>query len=412
MPWRRTDAVKERTKFVLEWERLFEKNRGIVNLSELCRAYGISRPTGYTWLHRYRDAGRDVRILEDRSRRPLSNPKAMTVAVEATLVAARKLHPCWGPRKLRAWLQDRFPDHTFPSPSTIGEALKRHGLVESRRRRRRRHAPVATAPFKEPITPNGVWCIDFKGHFRTDDGAVCYPLTISDAFSRFLIRCEIVEDPDGDAVRSVLDSAFREFGLPSAIRSDNGPPFASTGAGGLTSLAVWLLRLGVRLERTVPGKRQQNGKHERMHLTLKLETATPAKANLFLQQKAFDLFRREYNEERPHEALELKPPVTRYTPSSRTYPRKLLRPVNLGEECRAERGGFVRWRGEKIFISHALHAEYVRVFPCDDGSYEVSFGAVALGSFTADRLELRLAKRQRVLSLEDEEWMHPATAAA
>lgn len=411
MPWRRTDAVKERTKFVLEWERLFEKNRGMVNLSELCRAYGISRPTGYTWLNRYRNAGRDVRVLEDRSKRPLSNPNAMTLEIEATLVAARKLHPRWGPRKLRAWLQDRFPGHTFPSPSSIGEALKRHGLVESRRRRRR-HAPAATAPFKEPTTPNGVWCIDFKGHFRTDDHAVCYPLTISDAFSRFLIRCEIVEDPDGDAVRSVLDSAFREFGLPAAIRSDNGPPFASTGAAGLTALAVWLLRLGIRLERIVPGKPQQNGKHERMHLTLKQETATPPKASLFLQQKAFDLFRREFNEERPHEALGLKPPAARYTPSSRTYPRKLLRPQNLGEELRVERGGIVRWRGERLFISNALHGEYVHVFPCDDGSYEVSFGAIVLGSFTLDRPELRLAKRQRVLSLQEYEVMNPVTAAA
>ncbi len=411
MPWRRTDAVKERTKFVLEWERLFEKHRGMVNVSELCRAYGISRPTGYTWLDRYRKAGGDVRVLEDRSRRPLSNPNAMTLQIEATLVAARKLHPRWGPRKLRAWLQDRFPDHTFPSPSTIGEALKRHGLVESRRRRRR-HAPVAVAPFKEPATPNGVWCIDFKGHFRTDDDAVCYPFTISDAFSRFLIRCEIVEDPDGDAVRSVLDSAFREFGLPTAIRSDNGPPFASTGAGGLTSLAVWLLRLGIRLERIAPGKPQQNGKHERMHLTLKLETAAPPKASLFLQQKAFDLFRREYNEERPHEALDQNPPATRYTPSSRTYPRKLLQPENLGEQCRVEKGGVMRWRNEKIFISHALYGEVVHVFPLDDGSYEVSFGAIVLGSFTSSRPELTLAKRHRVLSLRDEDWTDSETTAA
>ncbi len=403
--------MKERTKFVLEWERLFEKHRGMVNVSELCRAYGISRPTGYTWLDRYRKAGGDVRVLEDRSRRPLSNPNAMTLQIEATLVAARKLHPRWGPRKLRAWLQDRFPDHTFPSPSTIGEALKRHGLVESRRRRRR-HAPVAVAPFKEPATPNGVWCIDFKGHFRTDDDAVCYPFTISDAFSRFLIRCEIVEDPDGDAVRSVLDSAFREFGLPTAIRSDNGPPFASTGAGGLTSLAVWLLRLGIRLERIAPGKPQQNGKHERMHLTLKLETAAPPKASLFLQQKAFDLFRREYNEERPHEALDQNPPATRYTPSSRTYPRKLLQPENLGEQCRVERGGVMRWRNEKIFISHALYGEVVHVFPLDDGSYEVSFGAIVLGSFTSSRPELTLAKRHRVLSLRDEDWTDSETTAA
>lgn len=403
--------MKERTKFVLEWERLFEKSRGMVNLSELCRAYGISRPTGYTWLNRYRNAGHDVRVLENRSRRPLSNPNAMTLEIEATLVAARKLHPRWGPRKLRAWLQDRFPDHAFPSPSSIGEALKRHGLVESRRRRRRR-APVAVAPFSEPTTPNGVWCIDFKGHFRTDDNAVCYPLTISDAFSRFLIRCEIVEDPDGDAVRSVLDSAFREFGLPSAIRSDNGSPFASSGAGGLTSLSIWLLKLGIRLERIAPGKPQQNGKHERMHLTLKLETATPPKPNLFLQQKAFDLFRREYNEERPHEALELKPPATRYTPSSRSYPRKLLRPESLGEGYRVEKGGVVRWRSERIFISNALFGEVVHLFPCDDGSYEVSYGAIVLGSFTAERLELRPAKRQRVLSLEPEEWTNPTAAAA
>jgi putative transposase len=236
-----------------------------------------------------------------------------------------------------------LPDRTFPAPSSIGEVLKRHGLVEPRRRRRG-HAPVAVAPFREPVTPNGVWCIDFKGHFRTDDGAVCYPLTISDAFSRFLIRCEIVEDPDGDAVRSVLDSAFREFGLPAAMRSDNEPPFASTGAGGLTSLAVWLLRLGIRLERIVPGRPQQNGKHERMHLTLKLETAAPPKATLFHQQKAFELFRHEYNEERPHQALELKPPASRYTPSSRKYPCKLLQQQNIGEQCRVEKGGIVRWR--------------------------------------------------------------------
>lgn len=410
MPWRRTDAVKERTKFVLEWERLFEKNRGLVNVSELCRAYGISRPTGYVWLNRYWNAGRDVRILENRSRRPHSNPNAMSLEIEATLVAARKLHPRWGPRKLRAWLQDRFPDHTFPSPSSIGEALKRHGLVESRRRRRR-HAPAAVAPFKEPTTPNGVWCIDFKGHFRTDDHAVCYPLTISDAFSRFLIRCEIVEDPDGDAVRSVLDSAFREFGLPAAIRSDNGPPFASTGAGGLTSLAVWLLRLGIRLERIVPGKPQQNGKHERMHLTLKLETAMPPRANLFLQQKAFDLFRREYNEERPHEALDRSRlllgtrPRRGHTRASSSGQRTWAR--SAGSRRADSCAGAARGSSSRRSLR-----EYVHVFACDDGRYEVSFGAIVLGSFTTDRPELRLAKRHRVLSLQDEEWMPPATAAA
>ena len=249
MPWKETDAMQERVKFVLDWERRWKAGQGLVNMSELCRIFGVSRQTGYVWLDRYMNAGRDLRAMEDRSRKPLSSPTAVDSEVERMIVAARKAHSTWGPRKLNAWLQNRFPNKCFPAASTVGDILKRNGLVQARRRRRRR-CPTYVSPFAPANNPNAVWCMDFKGHFRTGDGEVCYPFTVSDAFSRYLIRCEIVEEPDSDAVQDVLDSAFCEFGIPLAIRSDNGPPFASNAAGGLTRLAVWLLRLGIRLNQS------------------------------------------------------------------------------------------------------------------------------------------------------------------
>ena len=394
MPWHKTDAMKERVKFALEWERRWKATHGgRVDMSELCRMFGISPPTGYLWIARYRAAGHDIRALQERSRRPHSNPRATAPHVEEFIVDARKERPRWGARKLRAWLADRYPGRVWPSASCIADILKRRGLAVPRRRRKR--VVPLTQPFSACDRPNAVWCVDFKGWFRTDDGEKCYPLTLIDAYSRYLLRCEGVADPDGIRVQRIFDSAFREFGLPTAIRSDNGPPFASTGAGGLTALSVWWLRLGIRLERIEPGKPQQNGRQERFHLTLKLDVRS--ERDLRAQQRAFDLYRVDYNEQRPHEALGQKPPATAYARSRRSYPRPQMH-IDVPAYCHraaVDSHGSIRWHGRKIHISHALALETVALFPLDGGRWEVSYGPIALGTIDDERLERGLLRPRR-----------------
>jgi transposase InsO family protein len=403
MPWKETDVMKERVRFILEWEQLWNELEGLVNVSELCRKYGISRETGYLWLRRYQDAGHDLAALQERSRRPLSSPTATSEEVQDLVVAARKAHPRWGPRKLRAWLLEREPGIVWPSASTMSNILQRRGLTKARRGRRRRRAPaVAAPPFSECDEPNAVWCIDFKGKFRLGDGQWCHVLTLLDAYSRYLLRCEALLEPSGRSVEEILDSAFQEFGLPLAIRSDNGPPFASTGAGRLTRLSVWWLRLGIALQRIQPGKPQQNGRQERVHLTLDLEDVVP-RANVRVQQRVIDLWRREYNEERPHEALELRPPASVYDTSPRRYPRPLLRPEAdpWAHPCRVDAHGFIRWQRRKLFISSALRHENVslqlRDFDAHDGKWEVRYGAIVLGTIDETRLDrgIILPRRRR-----------------
>jgi len=398
MPWAETNAMNERSKFVLEWEKRCAAGQGRVDVAELCRISGVSRPTGYKWISRYVDAGRDLQAMADRPRRPHTSPTAVSEELEDLVVLARKQHPRWGPRKLRAWLEGGQPQHSWPAASTIGDILKRRGLTTPRRRRRRRTPPV-TQPLAEATAPNAVWCIDFKGQFRTGDGQLCYPLTLSDAYSRYLLRCELVEAPTVEAVEYVLDSAFREFGRPVAIRSDNGSPFASKGAGGLTRLSVRLIRLDIRLDRSRPGKPQDNGRHERIHLTLKQETASPPQATWRAQQRAFDLFRREYNEERPHEALGQKPPASVYVPSTRRYPCALLpiEPTLFGHVCPVDRQGCIRWHRRKVFITSALWGERVEVAHLDDSRWEVHFGPVYLGHLDDDHPDrgLILPRRPR-----------------
>ncbi len=257
--------MKERVKFVLEWEKRWNEGEGRLNFAQLCREFGISRQVGYDCVERYRAANSDVRSLQERSRRPLSTPTKVADEVEDFIVAARKLHPTWGPKKLRAWLMHEAPRVPLPAPSTIGEILHRRGMTRPLQRRERA-MKATTQPFGNVTGPNATWCVDFKGNFRTSDGITCYPLTLIDAHSRLLLRCEGLLEPDGRQVQRVFDSAFSEFGLPSAIRSDNGPPFASVGAGGLTKLSVWWIRLGIRLERIASGKPQQNGRQERVNL--------------------------------------------------------------------------------------------------------------------------------------------------
>ena len=305
------------------------------------------------------------------------------------------------------WLVDRYPGRAWPSASAMSTILQRRGLVTPRRRRRRLQVPV-TKPFAACERPNAVWCCDFKGWWKTEDGNKCYPLTILDAYSRYLLRCEALAEPNRRETEYVFDSAFREFGLPDAIRSDNGPPFASTGAAGLSQLSVWWLRLGIRVERIEPGKPQQNGRHERMHLTLKLEV--PIAASLRQQQRGLDHFRREYNQERPHQALADKTPASIYEPSSRRYPRPLLRAPADGfdHECVADKDGFIRWNKRRVLVSAALACERLRLVPIEGTCWQVCFGSIVLGVIDDEHLDRGLCgagrTRQpgiRSLALED-----------
>jgi transposase InsO family protein len=388
MPWSETNPMSERVKFVLEWEKRWQACQGgRVDVAELCRVFGVSRDTGYRWLRRYVEANHDVRALEERSRRPRHSPTQVPAEMQDLIVQARKARPRWGPRKLHAWLTDRHPGRQFPSASTFTNILKRNGLTTPKRRGRRR-VPPAIQPFSEATAPNGAWCIDFKGHFVTGDGHKCIPMTVVDAHSRYCLRCELVGETSYQWAQRVLDSAFREFGLPAAIRSDNGPPFAANGPAGLSRLAVWLLRLGIRLERIQPGKPQQNGRLERFHGTLAVEAISPPAANPRAQQREFDLFRARYNDERPHEALGNKPPARVYVPSTRRYPCALisLNEVGFGQILPVDARGCVRWNRHTLFISAALAHEHVCVLPAGETTWTVQLGGIELGHFDHERM--------------------------
>jgi putative transposase len=395
MPWRETSALRERKQFITEWER--ERRYGPPNFAALCRAFSVSRQTGYKWLRRYLDAQGDVAALENRSRRPLTSPDQTPVKVVDLLVRARKLRPHWGPRTLRVWLMRQgVQSEELPAASTIGGILKREGLVR-RRSRRRRTPPSSARPSVEADRPNAVWCVDFKGHFRTSDGMVCYPLTIIDAYSRYLIRCEATISPDERFVRRVFESAFREFGLPARMRSDNGTPFASVGPGGLSRLSVWWIKLGIRPERIQPGKPQQNGRQERFHRTLKRETAWPPRASLRAQQRAFDQFRVRYNEERPHQALGMVVPDELHVPSTRRFADVVSDPKYPPdwEMRRVNAAGSLPWKGRQIGVGAALAGQLVGLRPTGPEQFEVHFGPIVLGLIDENRSRDRLIRPVR-----------------
>jgi transposase InsO family protein len=397
MPWKETDVRKERTKFLLEWERE-NAEAGRANVARLCRAFGVSRDAGHRWIRRYQEAGKDLAAIEERSHRPFVSPTTVSESMQDAIIRLRKKRPHWGPRKLRDVLLTRHAITPVPSPSTIGDLLKRHGLTRTRKRRRK-SAIVPSQPFAGCDRPNAVWCVDFKGQFRTGNGVVCYPLTIMDAYSRFLLRCEILLVPETRAVQRVFDSAFLEFGLPDVIRSDNGPPFASRAPGGLSALSIWWIKLGIRPERIEPGKPQQNGRHERMHRTLKLEALSPISANPRAQQRAFDLFRQRYNDERPHEALGQDTPTSVYEPSPLRYPRPLLQPY-CEPYCpvfSVESDGCIYWYRCRIFISNALVGELIHLVPCGATRWQVRYAHLLLGALDTERLDrgLQLPLRSR-----------------
>jgi putative transposase len=355
----------------------FEMKSGTGSAVELCRKYGISRKTMYKWLARYEADG--VRGLEDRSRAPHHHPQALTDEIVELLVAERKRWPTRGPKKLLRVLSLRHPHIELPARSTVAALLLKRGLVAARERPKR--VPTYEGPFSTCQAPNELWCADFKGGFTLGDRRVCNPFTLTDAHSRYLLRCEGLSRIGGCVVRPLFDSAFREFGLPDAIRTDNGPPFASSTVGGLSHLAIWWIKLGIRPERIEPGKPTQNGRHERMHRTLKQEAATPPAKNMRAQQKVLDSFRAIFNEERPHEALGQDVPTQHYRPSLRQYPTKLREPEYPSdfEVRRVRREGTIKWRGELVFISETLAGEAIGIEQLADRRWKASFGAINLG---------------------------------
>ncbi len=375
MPWRETCAMDERVKFVAD--HLSQD----CSLSELCRRYGVSRSTAYKWIERYGQCGPEG--LLERSRAPKHHPNQTPAETEQKLIAMRQRYPRWGPRKLLAVLRRTDPQEGWPAASTAGDILKRHGLIPARRYRR--HTPSYDRPFHAGSRPHEVWAADFKGWFKTGDGSRIDPLTISDWASRYLLCCQGLSRPNREEVRPQFEWAFREYGLPWTIRTDNGPPFASTGLGGLSKLSVWWIRLGIWPERIRPAHPEDNGRHERMHKTLKESVARPPKATVGAQQEAFDHFRREYNEQRPHEALGMQSPSQCYQPSRRLFPERLPE-VEYGsgiEVRRVRSNGQIKWAGEMLYLGEALIGEPVGLGQIDNERWLIHFGPVPLAVYHA-----------------------------
>lgn len=366
MPWKETGPVDERIRFIGDW------TRGVFAMSELCERYGISRKTGYKWVGRYAADG--VEGLRERSRAPGRVPHRTAAEVVAAIVAERERHRTWGPRKILQRLARTQPTLVLPAVSTAGEALRRAGLVTPRRRRRRWPHPGRARTV--PMAPNQVWTADFKGEFRTGNGRYCYPLTIADEYSRYLVACRALPSVASRGACAVFGRVFQDVGLPEVIRTDNGGPFVSPKAiRGLSRLNIWWLKLGILHERIDPGKPQQNPCHERMHRTLKAETCRPPAANAQAQQRRFDAFRAEYNHERPHEALDLQTPAEHWHPSPRPYPRRVPGPCYPGHMLvrLVADNGSIRLHSRALFISQALAGEYIALEEVDDGLWSIYF---------------------------------------
>jgi putative transposase len=380
MPWRVESPVNQKTQFVSEYLR------HSLSFTELCQRYHISRKTGYKWINRYEAEGSSG--LADRSRRPRSSPDQTPEAVRLAILEARRRHPSWGAKKLLKLLERRTPQLPWPSRWTICEILKREGLVRQRTQRRKVGHPGK--PSSIVTAPNELWCVDFKGEFKTRDGRYCYPLTVTDSYSRYLLGCQGLLSTETLGAKEVFTRLFKKYGLPAAIRSDNGTPFASTALGRLSQLSVWWIRLGIRPELIEPGKPQQNGQHERMHRTLKAETTRPPEANLAKQQRLFNRFIREYNEVRPHEGIELKTPATLYEASARHLPKEvpeLIYPAHYETRLVSKNSG-MRWNSQWVAVSQTCAGLHVGLEQVDHGLWDVYLGPVKLGRLLEEKLRI------------------------
>ncbi len=382
MPWLETAPMHQRTQFIADHQR------NVASVAELCARFGVSRKTGYKWIDRYEADG--PAGLMDRSCRPHGCAQQPPEEIVTALLDTRRHHPTWGAKKLLRILAMRHPTWRLPARSTASDLLQRHGLVTHRRRR------AFPAHPGRPLTPmtvsNEIWTADFKGQFLTRNGLYCYPLTIVDGFSRYLLACQGLLSTRVALARPVFHRLFAEHGLPRIMRTDNGVPFATTALGRLSLLSVWWIRLGIYPELIEPAHPEQNGRHERMHRTLKAEATRPPSFNLQAQQTRLNAFRREYNTERPHEALGQETPASIYRPSRRTLPATVP-PVEYPghfEVRLVSRNSGIRWKKHWVCVTHTLAGEYVGLEEVDDGLWDVYFGPVKLGRMN-----------ERILRIED-----------
>jgi putative transposase len=371
MPWRQTLPMDQKTQFIADYLRR------TLSITELCELYGVSRKTGDKWIERYLKSGPSG--LEDRSRKPCSSPNQTPQHVIDAFIELRCRHPSWGAKKLLSILQKRHPSWALPGRSTVCDILRRHGLVP--KKRHQRHIGHPGKPTTLMAAPNEVWSADFKGQFKTGDGLYCYPLTVTDGYSRFLLGCQALSSTRVAEAKPVFTRLFKEFGLPKRIRTDNGVPFATNTLGRLSQLSAWWVRLGILPEFIEPGKPQQNGRHERMHRTLKAETTRPPARTRRAQQHRFDRFRQEFNLERPHEALDMQTPASYYEPSPRQMPHKLppLHYPDRFEVRYVSANGGIRWNRQWVNVSITCAGEYIGLEEIDDGVWNVYFGPLKLG---------------------------------
>lgn len=384
MPWKELSAMEQRLELIADW---LKKDYTVVELGQI---YGISRKTVYKWLDRYQREQTDG--LKERDRAPFHHPNATPCEVVDMIVKAKLTHQRWGPKKLLARLKDEHQDTRWPALSTTSEILKRHDLVKHRHPHH--HTPPYTQPFRNCIEPNSVWSADYKGQFRMGNGRLCYPLTISDNYSRYLFACHGLEHPRYEETQPWFERTFREYGLPGAIRTDNGSPFASVALGGLSRLSVWWIKLGIIPERIELGEPQQNGRHERMHRTLKEATVNPPRDTLAQQQRVFDRFKEEFNNERPHEALGQRTPASVHRRSLREYPAKLpMVEYGSGTVVRhIHTSGCMKWQGELIYVSDNLSGENIGLRRCSEHEWELRFSFLPLGTFDENNGKIRPTK--------------------
>jgi transposase InsO family protein len=365
--------MEEKLRFILEYEQREW------TMTELCQRYQIARETGYVWLRRYREVGWEG--LLERSRAAQRHRNQTAEDIERMVLELREAHMSWGARKLKRVLERNEPGRVWPAASTIGAVLKRAGVVVGRRKRHK--TPRYSEPLAHADGPNRVWCADFKGWFRTRDGERIDPLTITDAHSRYLLRCQAVEKTDTARVQAIFEATFREHGLPVAIRTDNGAPFASRALAGLSRLAVWWMKLGIVPERIEAGHPEQNGRHERMHRTLKQEVTQPVGANRREQQRMMDKFVEEYNQERPHEALGMETPAAVYQSSPRRFPARLPEPEYPERMLvrKVQQHGRMEWKKHEVFVSEVLWGERIGLLPVDEHLYTVYFCQFPIARF-------------------------------
>lgn len=393
MGWNEVKVEEQRLNFINEYQE------ARISFADLCQIHGISRKTGYKWLARFYEKGKEG--LRDLSRTPHTHAFEISREVIEKILEIKHKFPYLGPKKIHARLRQHEPNLQLPCINSIGNILDRHGLVIPRRYRRR---VPATAPLAHCYEINHVWAYDFKGWFMTGDGKKCEPFTLTDGHTRYLLRCTSVKSKTTCDVWPIFESAFREYGLPFRVRSDNGPPFATTGAGRISSLSVLLIKAGVTPEWITPGKPQENGRHERMHLTLKNETASPPAESLNAQERLFRQFQHYYNNERPHEALNQQTPSSLYRASDRVWDGRLREPEypDSYEKRKIGKSGLITWRGKELFLSETLYGEHAGIVEQPNGGFDVYYGPILLGhinlknEFEKDKLIRRKANSAAV----------------